>query len=84
MPGIPFSYLKQRGFSVMLLGFSISGLSLVVYVLNQHSEPIIRTLTFAGTIAGFAIYVTGRTLVVLEKRKNRQATPVETIIKEPE
>ena len=65
--------LGKHGFIIMMSGFIISVAGLIFYMQTRYQGTSIPSIAFGITIAGFCIYVLGRVLVVIERKKQKKS-----------
>ncbi|MFP4014295.1 MAG: hypothetical protein ACLFVQ_09440 [Chitinispirillaceae bacterium] len=66
------NYIKEHGFTLMLIGMFLAIASIIAYISVQsprYAGTIYPQITMGGAVTGFVIYFIGRILVMLQRRK---------------
>ena len=74
--------LVDRGFYIMIAGFTLSAISLLIFVKYSTTYGFIRTIFFYCAFAGFGVYVFGRVLVSMKRRAHRQELALQKLSNE--
>ncbi len=68
-----WEFLRDNGFLLMLIGFLTAIVSVIALFVVQdnarYAGTIYPQLAFVGAITGFVIYIAGRILVQIQRRK---------------
>jgi len=67
-----WSFLRDKGFIIMMIGFALALVSLVAYMQVRNYAGWPSQLSFGGAIAGFSLYVAGRILVAIDRNLKKK------------
>jgi hypothetical protein len=65
--------VRQRGFSLIIIGFAVCAVFIIMYMfcIYRHAGIGLRLFSFYATFVGIGIFAIGRTGVFLENRDKR-------------
>ena len=68
------TFLKKRGFTIVLIGFAITAVCIISYMysVNHHLSAQLRSLAFNATFAGIGIIAVGRIGMFMENNARRK------------
>jgi uncharacterized membrane protein len=67
-----FSFLKDHGFAIMIIGFVLAIVGLLVYMQTRYTGTAVPKIAFGSTISGFVVYFLGRVMVSLSRREAKR------------
>jgi hypothetical protein len=68
------TFLRRRGFLIVMVGFMVSFLFMAMYLgcVYRHASVGLRQFAFYATFGGIGVFAIGRTGVFLENRARRR------------